>query len=889
MGKWSCYLLTMFGAACAWAGSGPLTWGGRTAHPAVVNPVIAIENVLSLRGEWEFSMPERDVPNRNGIWGNFYKKQTWASSRPIRVPGCWEAQGVGEPGMGEPWDPTWDHCAKPIRHKYMGEGWYRKTVTIPAAWAGKRIWLKVGGVKSIGWFWVNDRQVALVDTYCATEKYEITDLVEPGKPAKIVVDVDNRKPSRKGIMSGAHRWGGIYRDIELEATPDVFIDDAWVRGDFDGRKAEVKVKVEGEMVEQWKGGKLRATVEGETAETPMSQPASTSNYNLDLALRVFRPWSPEQPNLYTAKVELVSADGRVLQTRFERFGVRKFEVRGRDFYLNGHPFYVRGFGDDAVYPLTGMSPADRDYHRRHLAKARAAGFNFVRLHTHCELPEYFEAADELGVLIQAELPYYSDVPCEGFAFDPVRDVTELWRNYRRHPSFVVYSTGNEGSFGDVLDVRLHAYVKEMDPDRLKICQDSNVPAINAPDRADFCGGPITFWERGTFDPGRPFVTHEYLNLCVKSDARDAAKYTGAWLPPATRATRNAWLEKFGLGQDWGDRLQNAQNTLQKVWQKRGIEAARLDPFCRGYCFWTITDVVVWNKSAESYSAQGLFDPFWDEKPWGSSVSDFAQFNSPSCVLVDICPTQSVFVAGDQFQADVFLAHYGESPLVDADAVWRLSVGAEALASGSASVGLQAVGHVRKVATFNISVPAVEKPVKALFAVSVGPVKNAWDLWLFPKGPSLRDIREKAERAGVCIAASGTTEAKAALADGRPFVTVDRTAGAPNVKLGWWWMGAQVGTAIRPHRALGSFPHEGVLTPLFFRILKRGCELPVSGLRPDDMIIVGEGGEKCYLYLGERQVGKSRVFECHGLDILAGLPEGNWLLNALVTELARERP
>ena len=188
--------------------------------------------------------------------------------------------------------------------------------------------------------------------------------------------------------------------------------------------------------------------------------------------------------------------------------------------------------------------------------------------------------------------------------------------------------------------------------------------------------------------------------------------------------------------------------------------------------------------------------------------------------------------------------------------------------------------------FDVSVPDVEKPVKASFAVSVGAVENSWDLWLFPRGESLETIRAKAARAGVCIASSGSPEAKAALAAGRPLITVDGAGGKPNVKLGWWWMGSQVGTAIRDHRALGSFPHEGVLTPLMFRILKQGRELPAPGIDSDDMIIVGEGGEKCYLYLAERQIGDSRVFECHGLDLLSGLPEANWLLDLLVSELAR---
>ena len=221
-------------------------WGGRKEHPAVVNPVLGDDSgsVISLRGEWEFSTRGGDL-QRNGVWGFFYSKKPWPGSRKLNVPGCWEAQGVGEPGKGECWDVLGDNNAKPIRHKHMGNGWYRKTVEIPAAWKGKRVWLKVGGVKSCGWFWVNEAQVALNENYCGTYKYEITDLVTPGSNATVVVQVNNVRPSRKGIFSAMHRWGGIYRDIEIEATPQTFIDDAWVRGDFDKRCAEVHVTVVG--------------------------------------------------------------------------------------------------------------------------------------------------------------------------------------------------------------------------------------------------------------------------------------------------------------------------------------------------------------------------------------------------------------------------------------------------------------------------------------------------------------------------------------------------------------------------------------------------------------------------------------------------------------------
>ena len=86
--------------------------------------------------------------------------------------------------------------------------------------------------------------------------------------------------------------------------------------------------------------------------------------------------------------ELVLCDGdQPVHGWVERFGVRKLEVRGDRFFFNNKPFFVRGYGDDFVYPLTLVSPASREEHLRHFKAARQAGFLYVRLHTHCELPE----------------------------------------------------------------------------------------------------------------------------------------------------------------------------------------------------------------------------------------------------------------------------------------------------------------------------------------------------------------------------------------------------------------------------------------------------------------------------------------------------------------------
>ncbi|HOC73941.1 MAG TPA: hypothetical protein PKL54_14100, partial [Candidatus Hydrogenedentes bacterium] len=332
-------------------------WGPCPATPAVVHPaaVSPLQEIMSLRGEWDFVTDPRLMGRHRMGKGPAWNEPNWEGARPIEVPGCWEAQGVGEPGMSVDWGLPFDCIPRPLNHVYMGTARYRHAVEIPAGWAGKRVWLKVGGVRTEAWFWVNQRRVAHLNTYCGTYNYDITDLVTPGQTAEIVATVRNDTPSRKGVMAAFHRFGGFYRDIELEVTPTTRLDDVWVRGDFDRRTALVNVSVRGA------GGTLAAPAVEVIVRTADGQAAGKHRQPLSLdaeggadtvcgvPLAVFRPWTPETPSLYTAEVTLFDGD-RPVHGWHERFGVRRLEARGGRFFLNGAPFLVRGFGDDYIYP-----------------------------------------------------------------------------------------------------------------------------------------------------------------------------------------------------------------------------------------------------------------------------------------------------------------------------------------------------------------------------------------------------------------------------------------------------------------------------------------------------------------------------------------------------------
>ena len=538
----------------------------------MVNPPVRspLAEVISLRGKWDFAT---DPQGRGRGEGWMQPGARWPGLRPIEVPGCWEAQGVGKPRHSKPWDIYFDCLPRPMSHVYLGSAWYRRMVAIPQQWSGKRVWLKVGGVRAQGWFWVNGRPVAHVDNYCGTYKYDVTDLVTPGKEATVVALVRNDVAARKGEIAAIHCFGGLYRDVELEATPATWIDNVWVQGEFDKKAAVVHATIRGGTPT---GKGLSAAVRVTTLD---GKPAGdltrpiTMNENGPTELAIERA-AEGLPALVAGRAEPIhrrrDAPRRRPGGAWLARAVRRPQVggAGQGFLSQQQEHFVRGFGDDYIYPVGFCSPASQDAHRRHLKLARAYGFNYVRHHTHCEIPEFYDAADEAGIMIQPELPYYGNHVTEAFSFDPKRDLTELIDHYRRHVSLSTYCMGNEGHLGSPLDHELYALKNRLDPTRLLIHQDGGQNTAANSDYGSGRGAPDWGAYPQENDP-RPWIHHEYLNLAVGKDPRTVPKYTGAYAPGMTLDNFKRHLESLGLDLKWGLACVDAGHQLQRIYQKRG--------------------------------------------------------------------------------------------------------------------------------------------------------------------------------------------------------------------------------------------------------------------------------------------------------------------------------
>src|SRR5262249_5808926 len=193
-------------------------------------------------------------------------------------------------------------------------------------------------------------------------------------------------------------------------------------------------------------------------------------------------WDYGKPNLYSLEADLNAAGakgatGASLDSKTVSFGVRSI---ARDdqwvVRLNGQRIYARGSNYIATQWL---SQADRAFYERDLKLVVGANLNSLRVHAHLERPEFYEAADELGVMIWQDFPLqwgYTDEPT--FHAEAKRQAADMIERYYDHPSIIVWCMHNESPHSmswmkkkdnlqnAKLDAELLAVAKQNDPARI---------------------------------------------------------------------------------------------------------------------------------------------------------------------------------------------------------------------------------------------------------------------------------------------------------------------------------------------------------------------------------------------------------------------------------------
>ena len=386
---------------------------------------------------------------------------------------------------------TWQVEAAHAEH--TGIAWYRREFDVPAEWRGRTVRIEFEAVYHTATVWVNDQRVGAHERKGYTAfTFDITGALRFGERNRVVVKVDNSFRDDMLPRSNSYDWvsdGGITRPVQLLVTPSVFIERLEVDADPDLAKGEaaiharavvwnasnqpVPVALTGDVVEEETG--LHALdLAGD--DTVVIEPNAQTLVRLRPArLPDPRLWHFDHPNLYRLNVSL-EAGGQPTHTGATTFGVRKIEVRGSRFYLNGERLWLTGVERMAgSNPEFGMAePASWLTHDHDDIKELNCVFTRVHWPQDRRVLDY---CDRHGMLMQLEVPSWGprtfqdmdEQPAPAIMQNGLEQLREMIQRDRNHPCVFSWGLCNEVNGqhppAKVFVRRMYAEARRLDPSR----------------------------------------------------------------------------------------------------------------------------------------------------------------------------------------------------------------------------------------------------------------------------------------------------------------------------------------------------------------------------------------------------------------------------------------
>lgn len=329
-------------------------------------------------------------------------------------------------------------------------GLYEHEFTVPADWAGQRLFLVFEGSMTDTSAKLNGESVGPVHQGSFYRfKYEVTKLVKPGAVNKLEVRVD--KHSANKSVNDAERtadywvFGGIFRPVHLDAVPPQFIDRVAIDAKADGAFA-MDVYADDATGADTIEAQIK-TLDGKSVGNLVSEKISGARTTLKAQIASPKQWTAETPNLYRVEVAL-KQNGKVIHQTSERFGFRTMEVReGDGLYVNGRKVILKGATRHSFWPDSGRTLSEA-VHRLDIEALKDANMNAVRMSHYPPDVQFLDLCDELGLYVLDELGgwhqhYATEVGTKLVEEMVTRDVN--------HPSILFWDNGNEGGWNTNLD------------------------------------------------------------------------------------------------------------------------------------------------------------------------------------------------------------------------------------------------------------------------------------------------------------------------------------------------------------------------------------------------------------------------------------------------------
>ncbi len=459
------------------------------AEPALVRD--GPRAVLSLDGEWEV------LPN-GGLEFHY----------PPAAQG-WQPEAVPQPSspsiktIGGPYIPA---IGELLNKEGTGfaqtekiAAWYRRRFRVAAAdLAGQRVFLVLHGAAYRSTAWLNGKELGTSYQCAVPFEYDVTAALRPGEN-EVLVGLTGREgildiPGKSFVTPCNGMMAGLWGSVEVHLRPPAHIEDVFVRTSVKSKRIEMDVTVRNAgaaaqtvrpaavVVDQ--NGVAQCSLEG----APLTLPAGGAK-TVTLAKDWLAPrlWSPETPVLYLANVALTQGAATLDRTS-TRFGFREFEIRGRDFLLNG----VR----TVLFRGSNLAALGAEFQNSYRSVRADAGrpYNCIRLHLGQNNVNHLDACDQFGVMAvpEASWSWVNRYPSEAKQvwLANTKEYYRRWiRLHRNRPAVIMWSLCNETYWDNrrpedlAIADEILAVAREMDPTRPQqgdgeASWDGRLPTIN---------------------------------------------------------------------------------------------------------------------------------------------------------------------------------------------------------------------------------------------------------------------------------------------------------------------------------------------------------------------------------------------------------------------------
>jgi beta-galactosidase len=380
-------------------------------------------------------------------------------------------------------DSSWEKISLPhtwnaedgidLGEYYQGDGWYRKELTIPTSYKGKKLFLQFEAANKEAEVFVNGKSVHTnIGGYLAFT-VDISDLVNYGQKNSVAVRVNNEVKDSAPLSADFTFFGGIYRSVNLIATDQTYID---VEDDGSSgvyvtipndqsieKKAEVSlrvpVKVSGDDAKSKSNSiEVRAEIKDAEGKTKSRTELKVDGKKLKSAevsgdtaeftgtLNVNNPhlWNgTKDPYQYTVEVT-VTRKGEEIDQVNEKVGFRYFSVDpDKGFILNGESYPLRGVNIHQDRKGYGNA-VPNEVRAEDFELIKEIGANTLRVAHYPHSQYVYNKADEMGLVVWAEIPLVNSMSLtEEFSNNAVKQLTEMIKQNYNHPSIVTWGLENE--------------------------------------------------------------------------------------------------------------------------------------------------------------------------------------------------------------------------------------------------------------------------------------------------------------------------------------------------------------------------------------------------------------------------------------------------------------